>query len=119
MSKEIRFRVADGAVAQPGTTAITPAFDHLDAIGLPRPRIAFTVGTYVRDGMAAAKDVARAAVHRSCGPPNGTTPTSRSAPGHLIGTTAMGADPTRSVVNGDGRARRVEPVRGGSSVFPT
>ena len=33
---------------------IIPAFDPLDAIGLPRPRITFTIGRYVRDGMAEA-----------------------------------------------------------------
>ncbi len=40
--------------------------------------------------------------------------------GHLIGTTAMGTDPARSVVDGNGRAHDVSNLFVvGSSVFPT
>jgi choline dehydrogenase-like flavoprotein len=118
VSREIRFGSLMEQLPNP-KNRITPAWDHLDAIGLPRPRIAFTVGTYVRDGMAAAK-----VLHERLFSELRATERNHSdiafGAGHLIGTTAMGADPARSVVDADGRAHDVSNLFvAGSSVFPT
>jgi choline dehydrogenase-like flavoprotein len=118
VSKEIRFGSLMEQLPNPANR-ITPAWDHLDAIGLPRPRIAFTVGSYVRDGMAAAK-----VLHERLFTELRATERNHSdiafGAGHLIGTTAMGANPATSVVDGNGRAHDVSNLFVvGSSVFPT
>ena len=100
------------------STVVLIAWDH-HAIGLPRPRIAFAVGTYVRDGMAAAK-----VLHERLFTELRATERNHSdiafGAGHLIGTTAMRADPARSVVDSTGRAHDVSNLFvAGSSVFPT
>ena len=53
VSREFRFGSLMEQLPNP-ENRIVPAFDHRDAIGIPRPRIAFTIGPYVRDGMAVA-----------------------------------------------------------------
>jgi glucose dehydrogenase len=118
VSREIRFGSLMEQLPDP-KNRITPAFNHLDAIGLPRPRIAFTVGKYARDGMAAAKVLHERLFTELLATERNHSDIAFGA-GHLIGTTAMGADPTRSVVNADGRAHDVSNLFVvGSSVFPT
>ena len=98
---------------------ITPAFDHVDAIGLPRPRISFTVGRYSRDGMAAARTMHERLFTELVATERNHSDIAFGA-GHLMGTTVMGADPARSVVDGEGRAHDVRNLFVvGSSVFPT
>ena len=118
VSREIRFGSLTEQLPDPHNR-ITPAFDHLDAIGLPRPRIAFTVGTYARDGMAAAKELHERLFTELLATERNHSDIAFGS-GHLIGTTAMGADPARSVVDGNGRAHDVSNLFVvGSSVFPT
>jgi glucose dehydrogenase len=118
VSREIRFASLTEQLPNPNNR-ITPAFDRLDAIGLPRPRIAFTVGQYSRDGMAAAKEMHERLFTELVATERNHSDIAFGA-GHLMGTTAMGADPARSVVNGDGRAHDVSNLFVvGSSVFPT
>ena len=118
VSREIRFASLTEQLPDPNNR-ITPAFDHLDAIGLPRPRIAFTVGKYSRDGMAAAKEMHERLFTELLATERNHSDIAFGA-GHLMGTTVMGADRTRSVVNGDGRAHDVSNLFVvGSSVFPT
>jgi choline dehydrogenase-like flavoprotein len=98
---------------------VAPDFTHLDAIGLPRPRISFTIGRYVRDGMVEAT-----ALHeRLFEQLNATQRTHVGFPfgaGHLMGTTQMGTDPTRSVTDSFGRSHDVPNLFvAGSSLFPT
>ena len=101
LMREIRFGSLMEQLPNPNNR-ITPAWDHLDAIGLPRPRIAFTVGPYVRDGMAAAK-----VLHERLFTELRATERNHSdiafGAGHLIGTTAMGANPATSVAAMAGR----------------
>ena len=118
VSKEIRFASLTEQLPNPDNR-ITPAFDKVDAIGIPRPRIHFTVGQYVRDGMADAK-----VLHEKLFQQLQATSRNHSdiafGAGHVMGTTKMGADKATSVVNGDGRAHDVSNLFiVGSSVFPT
>ena len=53
ISQEIRFGSLMEQLPNPDNT-IAPAFDPVDAIGIPRPRITFTIGRYVPDGLAEA-----------------------------------------------------------------
>ena len=118
VSKEIRFGSLMEQLPNPDNR-IVPDFAHLDAIGLPRPQISFTIGRYVRDGMAEATalherlfDQLKATERTHVGFPFGA--------GHVMGTTQMGADPARSVTDGDGRSHDVPNLFvAGSSLFPT
>ena len=98
---------------------IVPDYDHRDALGLPRPRIAFRLDEYTRRGLEHARrlhDRVFAAVdateiHHG----DDVKPA-----GHLLGTCRMGTDPRSSVVDADQRAhdhRNLFIL--GSSVFPT
>ena len=118
VSKEIRFGSLMEQLPNPDNR-IVPDFTRLDAIGLPRPQISFTIGAYVRDGMAEATalherlfDQLKATERTHVGFPFGA--------GHVMGTTQMGADPARSVTDGDGRSHDVPNLFvAGSSLFPT
>ncbi len=118
VSKEIRFGALMEQLPDPHNR-IVPDFDHPDAIAVPRPRIAFRIDSYVRDGMAVA-----AALHeRLFTELNATERTHVPFPfgaGHVMGTTTMGSDPHTSVTDGDGRAHDVPNLFiVGSSLFPT
>jgi choline dehydrogenase-like flavoprotein len=98
---------------------ITPAFDQLDALGLPRPRLHYRIGPYTRDGMTAAR-----AIHDQIFDALGATfrehRTEHEGAGHIMGTTRMGADPKASVVDPNLRAHDHENLYLlGSGVFPT
>src|SRR3954454_17851187 len=78
-----------------------------------------TVGDYARDGVGAAKQVHEQLFTELLATERNHSDIAFGA-GHLIGTTAMGADPAHSVVNGDGQAHDVPNLFVvGSSVFPT
>jgi choline dehydrogenase-like flavoprotein len=118
VTREIRFASLMEQLPNPDNR-VAPDFTHLDAIGLPRPRISFTIGRYVRDGMAEAT-----ALHeRLFEQLNATQRTHVGFPfgaGHLMGTTQMGTDPTRSVTDSFGRSHDVPNLFvAGSSLFPT
>ena len=118
VSREFRFGSLMEQLPNP-ENRIVPAFDHRDAIGIPRPRIAFTIGPYVRDGMA----VATALHERLFTALNATQRTHVPFPfgaGHLMGTTAMGNDPHTSVTDSFGRSHDIRNLYiAGSSLFPT
>jgi len=98
---------------------ITPAFDLVDDIGIPRPRITFSIDSYTMGGFEDAQALherlfvamrARETVH---------TPFTFGA-GHIMGTTIMGTDPANSVADGFGRSHDVRNMWiVGSSLFPT
>jgi len=118
VTKEIRFGSLMEQLPNP-ENRITPAFDSLDAIRIPRPRFNFTIGRYVRDGMAEATilherlfEELDATERHHVGFPFGA--------GHIIGTTKMGDNPADSVVDSDCRCHDVPNMFiAGSSVFPT
>ncbi len=82
---------------------VTPAFDKLDAIGIPRPRIDYRLGEFVERGMAEARRVAdlifdaMQVTFRHHGEEH-------QGAGHLMGTYRMGADPKSSVLNAEQRS---------------
>jgi choline dehydrogenase-like flavoprotein len=82
---------------------IEPAYDRLDPVGIPRPRIYYQVDQYTRDGMAEATKRhdqvfdALGATFRQHGQ-------SFYGAGHIMGTTRMGSDPKSSVVDKEQRS---------------
>ena len=98
---------------------IVPAWDQLDAIGIPQPRINYRVDRYAQDGLASAR-----AVHDKIFDAIGVTFRAHSgvfqSAGHIIGTYRMGTDPKHSVVDADLRAHdHPNLFLLGSGVFPT
>jgi choline dehydrogenase-like flavoprotein len=93
--------------------------ERTDALGLPRPRIQYRVGPYVRAGL----DEARRVHERIFGALAATETHHRDEPegaGHIMGTCRMGADPKTSVVNPDLRSHdHPNLFIVGSGVFPT
>ena len=82
---------------------IEPAYDVLDPIGIPRPRIHYKVEQYTLDGLAEAKkrhdqifDALKATFRKHGEGFYGA--------GHIMGTTRMGSDPKTSVVDKEQRA---------------
>src|SRR3954451_11049827 len=118
VSREFRFGSLMEQLPCP-QNRIVPAFDRRDAIGIPKPRIAFTIGSYVRDGMT----VATALHERLFTALNATERTHVPFPfgaGHMMGTTAMGNDPPTSVTDAFGRSHDIRNLYvAGSSLFPT
>jgi choline dehydrogenase-like flavoprotein len=98
---------------------IVPDFEHRDALGLPRPRIAFRYDDYTRHGLARARQL-----HDEVFTALGTTERHHDAEvkgaSHLMGTCRMGTDPRTSVVGHDLRAHdHPNLFVVGSAVFPT
>lgn len=102
-----------------GDNRITPAFDRLDALGIPRPRIRYRVDDYVRRGMADARDV-HERIFDSLQASERRHGTTYEGAGHIIGTYRMGENPKTSVVD---RAQRSHDHPNlfllGSGVFPS
>lgn len=98
---------------------ITPSFDRLDALGIPRPRIRYRVDDYVRRGMADARDV-HERIFDSLQASERRHGTAYEGAGHIIGTYRMGENPKTSVVD---RAQRSHDHPNlfllGSGVFPS
>ena len=102
-----------------------------DALGIPRPRFSFDIGTYVekalRRGMEVSTELFKIMGAEIPPPPlpkpldNATTGRMNwNTAAHIMGTCIMGVDPKNSVVNRWGRAHDVQNLWiVGSSVFPT
>lgn len=93
--------------------------DDKDALGLSRPKIAYSYDDYVLKGRDAARTLANTVF-------DGLGATSRQhvdtlfGAGHIIGTYRMGTDPKSSVVDPQGRAHDHQNLfLLGSGVFPT
>jgi len=98
---------------------VVPDFEHRDALGLPRPRIAFRYDDYTRQGLARARQL-----HDDVFTALGTSERHHDAEvkgaSHLMGTCRMGADARVSVVDRDLRAHdHPNLFIVGSAVFPT
>ena len=91
----------------------------LDDIGIPRPRIRFSIDAYTMAGF----DDAQALHERLFGALRARERTHvpfTFGAGHIMGTTIMGTDPTTSVADGFGRSHDVPNLWIlGSSLFPT
>ena len=98
---------------------IVPDFDRRDSIGLPRPRITYTLDAYTRRGLEEGRRVhgeifgamKATDVHHS---------DEAQASGHIIGTYRMGDDSKSSVVDASLRSHdHPNLFLLGSGVFPT
>jgi choline dehydrogenase-like flavoprotein len=118
VSHELRFASLTEQLPDRANT-ITPAFDLLDDIGIPRPRITFSIDAYTRGGL----DDAQALHERLFGALRARERTHvpfAFGAGHIMGTTIMGTDPRDSVADGFGRSHDVPNMWiVGSSLFPT
>lgn len=93
--------------------------DLKDFYGVPAPRLVYRLDDQVKAGFAASK-----AAHSEIFAKLGTTQVQHASvsygAGHIIGTTCMGADPRRSVVDRELRAHDHDNLFIlGSGVFPT
>jgi choline dehydrogenase-like flavoprotein len=118
MEREIRLASLSEQLPDPANR-VTPDWKALDALGIPRPRIAYRVDEYARDGMSEAQRV-----HDRIFDALGVTArdhakTFQSA-GHIIGTYRMGTDPKTSVADSFGRTHdHPNLFLAGSGLFPT
>jgi choline dehydrogenase-like flavoprotein len=98
---------------------IVPDFDRRDALGLPRPRIAYRIDDYSRKALDQVRRIAAevGAAMKATEIHHGREIVSS---GHIIGTYRMGRDSSQSVVDPDQRAHdHPNLFLLGSGVFPT
>jgi choline dehydrogenase-like flavoprotein len=98
---------------------VTPAWDKLDALGIPRPQVDYRLGEFVERGMAEARRVADQ-IFDAVGVSFREHGAEFFGAGHIMGTYRMGNDPAASVVDRNGRAHdHPNLFLLGSGVFPT
>ena len=97
---------------------IIPAFDHPDALGIPRPRIRYRMDDYTFRGMADARAV-HERIFRALDASELHHSQTYEGAGHVMGTYRMGTDPKTSVVNAEQRSHdHPNLFLLGSGVFP-
>lgn len=98
---------------------ITPAFDQLDKIGVPRPRIEYRLDEMTLAGMAEARRISDQ-IFDAVGVSYREHGQEFFGAGHLMGTYRMGDDPRTSVVNSQQRSHdHPNLFLLGAGVFPT
>lgn len=98
---------------------IVPAFDQLDALGLPRPRLTYHLGDYVERGMAEARRVSEQ-IFQAMGATAIQHSAEHEGAGHVMGTYRMGNDAKTAVVDAEQRSHdHPNLFMVGSGVFPT
>ncbi|MDR4485188.1 MAG: GMC family oxidoreductase [Nitrospirales bacterium] len=98
---------------------ITPAFDLLDSVGMPRPKIHWQVGDYTLKGMAQSQEV-HEKIFKALGTSERHHSNSYEGAGHIMGTYRMGMDAKESVVDPNLRSHdHPNLFLLGSGVFPT
>jgi choline dehydrogenase-like flavoprotein len=118
VSRQIRFANLIEQLPDP-ENRITPAFDQVDAIGIPRPRLHYRVDEFVQRGMAEARRVSEE-IFKAMGAIFIEHGQEFQGAGHVMGTYRMGNDPETSVVNTEQRAHdHPNLFLLGSGVFPT
>ncbi|MCC6454691.1 MAG: GMC family oxidoreductase [Caldilineaceae bacterium] len=118
VSRQFRFANLIEQMPNP-ENRIVPAFDQVDAIGIPRPRLYYQVGEFERRGMAEARRISNQ-IFETMGAYQIEHGEDFEGAGHVIGTYRMGADPRRSVVDADQRAHdHPNLFLLGSGTFPT
>ena len=117
-SRQIRLAALTEQLPDPGNR-VTLDPGEKDVYGVPLPRLAYRLGDYVHEGLAAAR-----AAHDEIFARLGATgikhrPVAEGA-GHIIGTARMGRDPRASVVDRELRSHdHGNLFILGSAVFPT
>lgn len=118
VARQIRFANLVEQLPDP-ENRIVPAFDQLDAIGIPRPRLHYRLGDFVERAMAEARRVSEQ-VFQAMGATVIEHSEEHEGAGHIMGTYRMGNDPNTSVVNADQRSHdHPNLFMVGSGVFPT
>jgi choline dehydrogenase-like flavoprotein len=98
---------------------VTVGWDQSDAIGIPRPVIAYKVDQYTLDGLAAAKETHRQ-IYEAMGATQVQFVDGYQGAGHIMGTYRMGSDPRSSVVDRELRSwDHPNLFLLGSGVFPS
>jgi glucose dehydrogenase len=98
---------------------IVPAFDQLDAIGIPRPRIHYNLSSYITDAMAEARRVAED-IFNAMNCTDIQHSEEHFGAGHVMGTYRMGDNPADSVVDNYQRTHdHPNLFLVGSGTFPT
>jgi choline dehydrogenase-like flavoprotein len=98
---------------------ITPDFDRLDAIGVPKPRVFFRLNDYTAAALASARKIHEQLFLAIGATDIGHVPHAEGA-GHIMGTTRMGVDRKTSVANARGQSHDHHNLWfAGSSLFPT
>ena len=99
---------------------VTPDFQRLDAIGVPKPRIFFRLDPYTTTALAAARGIHERLFQALGATDIGHTPYAEGAGTHIMGTTRMGTDRKTSVANANGQSHdHANLWFAGSSLFPT
>lgn len=118
VSRQFRFANLIEQLPDP-ENRIVPAFDQVDAIGIPRPAIRFRVGEFERRGMAEARRISEL-IFNAMGATEIQHGEDFEGAGHVMGTYRMGADPRTSVVDPQQRTHdHPNLFLLGSGVFPT
>jgi choline dehydrogenase-like flavoprotein len=118
VSRQFRFANLMEQMPNP-ENRIVPAFDRVDAIGIPRPRIYYQVDEFTRRGMAEARRISQQ-IFETMGAYQIEHGEDYEGAGHVMGTYRMGADPKSSVVNADQRTHdHPNLFLLGSGTFPT
>ena len=98
---------------------VTPAWDQLDDIGIPRPQVDYRLGEFTERGMAEARRI-HDRIFDAVGVSFRMHSDTFFGAGHLIGTYRMGHDPAHSVVNAEQRSHdHANLFLLGAGVFPT
>jgi choline dehydrogenase-like flavoprotein len=98
---------------------VTPAFDQVDAIGIPRPQIDYRLDDFAEKGLAEARRVLDQ-IFDAVGVTFREHGAEFFGAGHVMGTYRMGADPRTSVVDPEQRTHdHPNLFLLGSGVFPT
>ncbi len=118
VSRQIRFANLIEQMPNP-ENRVVPAFDQLDAIGIPRPRIYYQIDDFVHQGMAEARRISQR-IFETMGASRIEHGEDPEGAGHVMGTYRMGNDPKRSVVNAQQRSHdHANLFLLGSGTFPS
>lgn len=118
VSRQFRFANLVEQLPDPANR-IVPAFDKLDALGIPRPRLHYRLGDFVERAMTEARRVSEE-IFQAMGATAIAHGEEHEGAGHVMGTYRMGHDPKTAVVDADLRSHdHPNLFLLGSGVFPT
>jgi glucose dehydrogenase len=118
VAREFRFALLVEQMPLP-ENRVTPAFDKLDALGIPRPQIDYRLGDFVEQGMAESRRVADQ-IFDAVGVSYREHGQEHFGAGHIMGTHRMGNNPRSSVTNWEQRSHdHPNLFLVGSGSFPT
>jgi choline dehydrogenase-like flavoprotein len=119
-SREVRLAASTEQLPDPDNR-IVPDAEHVDALGLPRPRITYRLDDYTRAGLAAGRK-AHQEIFARLGASDIVHNDDRNfqGAGHIMGTARMGTDAKTAVVDRNMRSfDHPNLFIEGSAVFPT